>query len=109
MGLGIGLNFIVILLNGGMPVSLSAMYKIGGIDAIDKLERSVDFVHIPMKSSTLLKILADTIIFPSLYPRPGFAVASIGDAFLSIGVFILIQSGMSYKGKHEKQNVRREM
>lgn len=109
MGLGIGLNFIVILLNGGMPVSLSAMYKIGGIDAIDKLERSIDFVHISMKSSTLLKFLADIIIFPSLYPRPGFAVASIGDVFLSIGIFLLIQDGMSYKGKHEKQNVKCEV
>ncbi|MBI4744621.1 MAG: DUF5317 domain-containing protein [Actinobacteria bacterium] len=103
MGLGIGLNFIVILLNGGMPVSLGAMYKIGGISAIDKLERSVDFVHIPMKSSALLKFLADIIIFPSLYPRPGFAVTSIGDVFLSIGIFFLIQEGMSYKGRHERK------
>lgn len=104
MGVGIALNFLVILLNGGMPVPLTLVQKFcpQGYEYVGNVQ---GLLHIPMVESTRLKFLGDLIPFPALLPRPCFALVSLGDVFLSVGVFLLIQRGMVYRGKHALKRV----
>ncbi|MDI6892216.1 MAG: DUF5317 domain-containing protein [Actinomycetota bacterium] len=99
MGVGIVLNFLVILLNGGMPVPLTLVQKFcpQGYEYVENVQ---GFLHIPMVEGTHLKFLGDLIPFPALLPRPSFALVSFGDVFLSVGVFLLVQRGMVYRGRH---------
>ncbi len=81
-GLGILMNFTVIVLNGGMPVLTEAVTIAGG---------STDVVlgakHVILDESTRMAFLADTI------PLPG-AVLSLGDVFLAIGIGVFLEDQM---------------
>ena len=81
-GLGILMNFTVIVLNGGMPVLTEAVTIAGG---------STDVVlgakHVILDGSTRMAFLADTI------PLPG-AVLSLGDVFLAIGIGVFLEDQM---------------
>ncbi len=98
IGLGILLNFVVIALNRGMPVSLETVAKYGSPEAALKIKQSFDFIHISMSSETLLKFLADIIPMPTLLPL-GMSLVSVGDLFLSLGIFLVVQKQMVYIGK----------
>lgn len=90
-GIGILLNFIVIIANGGaMPVSPVALKKVGMEEMLFLLESKTYTVHKVMTDSTKLKFLADVIPLPYLKPR----VVSVGDILMAAGVFLLIQAYM---------------
>jgi hypothetical protein len=81
-GMGILMNFTVILANGGMPVLAEAAMIAG-----ETGELVLDAKHVLLTSSTRLPFLADII------PLPG-AVLSMGDVFLAIGVGVFLEDQM---------------
>ncbi|MDP3014582.1 MAG: DUF5317 family protein, partial [Candidatus Subteraquimicrobiales bacterium] len=60
LGAGIALNFLVILLNRGMPVSLFMVEKFSPQD-YEYIRNMEGFLHIPMTDSTQLKFLGDIL------------------------------------------------
>lgn len=81
-GLGILMNFTVILLNGGMPVLAEAAELAGNTG-----ELVVDGKHVLLTEATRLPFLADIIPLPR-------AVLSLGDVFLAIGVAVFLEDQM---------------
>lgn len=81
-GLGVLMNFTVIVLNGGMPVLAEAITIAGG--SSDLL---LDAKHVVLDENTRMAFLADTI------PLPG-AVLSLGDVFLAIGIGVFLEDQM---------------
>jgi hypothetical protein len=110
MLIGLVLNLLVVVPNGGMPVSASAAGSSGGSNAL--LSPIDDGKHHLMTDDDVLTPLADVIAVPS----PVGAVLSIGDVFLYVGMMsfvVLIMLGRSgenprpparwlqgYRGKH---------
>ena len=93
---GVFLNFIVIILNGGqMPVSQDAMINAGLAGDLEALINGEIVTHTVITSDTVLKFLGDIFILPKPYTRP--KVFSIGDVFLAIGIFVYIQEIMVKK------------
>lgn len=93
---GIFLNFIVIMLNGGqMPVSQEAMINAGLAGDLDALINGEIITHTIIVQDTVFKFLGDIFILPKPYPRP--KVFSIGDVFLAVGIFVYIQEIMVKK------------
>ncbi len=81
-GMGILMNFTVIVLNGGMPVLEEAVQIAGG---------SSEFVlgakHVLLTEQTVVPFLADIIPLPR-------AVLSLGDVFLAIGIGSFLEDQM---------------
>lgn len=91
--LGIMLNFIVIMANGGrMPVDISGIDPILFREKIDFLKAGKDLVHAVMDETTSLKFLGDIIHLKKPYPMP--KTLSIGDIFMMLGVFLFVQNQM---------------
>lgn len=92
--LGLTLNLIVILFNGGkMPVSQEG---IKGIDNYIELpERQLDIKHKAITQDTKLVYLADIIMISRPYPLP--KIISVGDILIMIGVFVFFQEAMVIK------------
>lgn len=90
---GTTLNFFPIILNNGkMPVSLKAL-KISNLHTeLALLEEGRILTHILACESTRLAILSDIIPIPKPYPLA--KIISLGDIFIAIGLFILIQTYM---------------
>lgn len=78
-GLGILMNFTVIILNGGMPVLAEAARLAG-----ESGDLILDAKHVLLTDATRVPFLADII------PLPG-AVLSLGDVFLAIGVGVFLE------------------
>jgi hypothetical protein len=80
-GIGMAMNFTVIALNGGMPVSPEAAALAGN---------GAEFVatakHIALDASTRLAFLADVI--PVEFLR---TVVSLGDVFLAVGLAMFLE------------------
>ncbi len=81
-GLGILMNFTVIVLNSGMPVLSEAVRIAGGSSDV-----VLGAKHVILDESTRLPFLADII------PLPG-AVLSLGDVFLAIGIGAFLEDQM---------------
>ncbi len=96
--IGLLLNFLVIAINGGMPVSFGASNSIGVSKTEYISELSTDFKHVPMLADTKLKILADIIPLPKPYPFPH--LFSVGDVFIAIGLLLFVQNHLYYSGRH---------
>ena len=110
MLIGLVLNLLVVIPNGGMPVGAAALETAGGSSGL--LSPMEDGKHHVMTDDDVLTPLADVIAVPS----PVGAVMSIGDAFLYVGLMsfvVLIMLGRSgenhrpparrfqgYRGKH---------
>ena len=90
--IGMVLNFIVIFSNGGkMPVSFKNVkgYEHYG----DELpESAYDIKHSLVTENTRCVYLADIIALPRSYPLAG--IISIGDIFLTLGIFLFFQESM---------------
>jgi hypothetical protein len=82
-GIGILMNFTVIVANGGMPVLREAALIASGRSG----ELVLGAKHILLTPDTSLPFLADVI------PLPG-AVLSLGDVFLAIGVGVFLEHQM---------------
>ncbi len=80
IGAGLLLNLTVILANGAMPVSLSAVREAGG--RLPHLQNEVK--HRVMGPGTRLGLLGDII------PLPPLGVVSLGDVVLGAGVFLMV-------------------
>lgn len=90
MGIGVFLNMLVIFINGGrMPVLLNAAKIAGLTDLAADLERDALISHVMITADTHLWFLGDIIYVPRPYPRPD--VLSIGDIFICIGLFFMLQ------------------
>jgi len=92
--LGIVLNCVVIVANGGfMPVAPQTLIRGGHTHLVAALEpgarvaRSKDVLLWPEQTS--LWFLSDIFVIPERYPLAGSF--SLGDIFLALGVFILLQ------------------
>lgn len=98
--IGIVLNFIVIMGNGGqMPVSLEG---IKGVHTETILpERTFDIKHRAVTEDTRFVYLADIILIPKPYPLP--KILSIGDIFLILGTFVFFQEEMIIHKKKVSQ------
>ncbi|ABR49819.1 conserved hypothetical protein [Alkaliphilus metalliredigens QYMF] len=90
IGVGVLLNFIVIMANGGrMPVDISGIQHMISQESIDILQNAKSLTHIAANETTRIWILGDIIHLRRPYPMP--KSLSIGDVFMMIGIFILIQ------------------
>ena len=100
IALGIILNFLVIVTNGGhMPVMLSGLYKAGLNDFVLVLKEGTYVTHTLITEKTLFRFLADVI--PLSPPLPDPSVVSVGDFLMFYGVFSLIQNAMLKKQNSE--------
>ncbi|RKP44775.1 hypothetical protein D7Z26_26245 [Cohnella endophytica] len=87
---GVGLNFLVMLLNGGkMPVSADAISVIDPTYAATLTDTAIASKHALLNDSTFLPFLAD--IIPLTLPYPRNLVISIGDVIMNFGIFIYLQ------------------
>jgi Family of unknown function (DUF5317) len=82
-GIGILMNFTVIIANAGMPVLTEAAQIVSGSTA----DLALGAKHVILTTETSLPFLADVI------PLPG-AVLSLGDVFLAIGIGVFIEAQM---------------
>lgn len=84
------LNALVIWANfGKMPVDIDQAKKLS--TPIEPLIQGTDFKHIALTEATNLPFLADFIFKPIIIPR----VISIGDIFIMLGTFLLVQRIMN--------------
>lgn len=90
IGAGLLANVVVILANGAMPVSLSALHH-AGVTSLSGLQSGVK--HHPMGPGTRLGFLGDVI------PVPPLGVVSVGDCVLGVGVMLLVYRLVSYAPK----------
>lgn len=87
--LGLFLNTLVILANGGhMPVSLDALKRAGVAGWEEILRNRADAVHTLLDEKTRLPFLGDVIALPPL----GKAV-SLGDLFILAGIASVVVEG----------------
>lgn len=95
LALGFALNFLVIGVNGGaMPVTIDGLDP--GLAQL--LEDKGVITYSMITEQTRLPWLADTLIFP----WPKAKAFSIGDIFISLGVFWLVFKSMTVKRFPEK-------
>lgn len=91
--IGALLNYIVIVTNGGqMPVSASGLSLLGMEPYLEMLKNNSVITHTLITDNTNLLFLGDIIPTPKFYPFS--KIISIGDVFIGIGIFVLIQNGM---------------
>lgn len=84
---GLLLNALMVLLNGGMPVSSAAAERAG----VDARLAAADPRHVPVDSRTRLRPLADVIPAPlPFWPD----VVSVGDVLVAAGLGQLVATGM---------------
>ena len=83
LGLGLLLNFVVIGVNGGMPVLPAAIVAVTGTARLHSIPAG-DFVHLVGSGMTRLPWLADSLPLPG--PTWLRSVASAGDCLLFVGV-----------------------
>jgi hypothetical protein len=97
VGLGLALNLLVVLANGGfMPVTLEALRQAGlaqlalGLEPGSRLVATKDII-LP-RHDTRLWILSDIFVIPP--PLPINTIFSLGDFFLAFGAFVFFQRAM---------------
>jgi hypothetical protein len=90
---GVFLNFLVMVLNGGiMPVSIEAAAVLGQ-EFVDVLvNNEIVFKHARLMEETRLPFLGD--IIPIVAPYPRQMVISLGDIVMNVGIFIFLQKVM---------------
>lgn len=89
ISIGVFLNFIVMVLNGGrMPVSVEAAAVLDP-GYIQALKDSLYAKHTMLTTTTHLGFLGDVIPISDPYPRT--QIISIGDIIMNIGIFFFIQ------------------
>ncbi len=81
-GIGILMNFTVIVVNSGMPVLPEAVLLAGGSE-----DFTLGAKHVLLDADTRLPFLADIIPLPR-------SVLSLGDLFLAIGIGVFLEDQM---------------
>lgn len=112
--IGVAANFLVIVANGGMPVSESALIDSGHWNDIGQLQQGGLDKHHLMDDDDVLTFLADVIGIPS----PIGQAISIGDVFVYLGLTWLTVATMRgrtpsspkergpYRGRHRRGSAR---
>jgi len=96
--IGMTLNFIVIFTNGGkMPVSFKGVKEYEHYTE-EMPERAFDIKHSLVSEDTKFLYLADIISLPMPYSI--VRIISIGDIFLSIGIYLFFQESMVRKKRN---------
>ena len=92
--LGVFLNFLVVGLNGGrMPVRGEALGKVRLTSyAVESIRRGENPQFVLVDENTRLTPLADILVLPRPYPRPG--LFSIGDIIITLAAVVLVQRAM---------------
>jgi len=94
------LNFLAILLNGGMPVSESALRQ-AGFAASTSVRVGHLSKHVLADPNTVLRALGDVI------PLPWFrSVISPGDSLMAVGIVILVAAAMSTSARIDSASSR---
>jgi hypothetical protein len=96
--LGLGLNALVVGLNGAMPVSIDAAYR-AGVPTGD-IAAGFDARHEIAGTGTAVRWLGDVIAVP-MPLRP--EVVSPGDVLVAAGLGELLVVGMLHRGRRAKQ------
>lgn len=93
IALGLALNLIAMInYLGLMPVVKDALVYLGSANELAVLEKSMSMTHTLAVSGKAFNVLADTI---PVFKFTGFrTVLSIGDVFLSLGLFMLVEDVM---------------
>jgi len=113
---GLTLNAVVVIANGGMPASQRALEVSGQTEALKHLTADEGSKHHLMTSADHLTPLADVIPIPP----PIEQVASVGDVFVYAGLAWLIvavmrgrtgeqappEKGRRYRGRHRPGSAR---
>ena len=87
--LGIALNFLVVVTNGGlMPTSVAAVRAVQAGELADQLESGRYGKNAVLTADTRLPFLADVLPLAWPYPRP--CVISVGDIFITLGLSLFI-------------------
>jgi hypothetical protein len=92
--IGIALNFAVIALNQGMPVSRAAVVNSGQASSLQDLVDDGGAKHHLASSEDRLRFLGDVIAI-----RPLEQAVSLGDVFTYGGVMVLIVAGMGRRAR----------
>lgn len=112
--IGVAANFAVIVANGGMPVSESALIDSGHGNDIGQLQQEGLDKHHLMDDDDVLTFLADVIGIPN----PIGQAISIGDVFVYLGLTWLTVAAMRgripsspkergpYRGRHRRGSAR---
>lgn len=101
------LNFAVIFLNGGtLPIAVEALEKAGFNNRLELIQagRLVQY-QLTEGSGSWLAFLGKRLTPPAIYPIR--QVFSIGDVFISLGVFLWIQDLLLGAGQYQKARVIR--
>lgn len=101
------LNFAVIFLNGGtLPVAAEALEKAGFFNRLELIQagRLVQY-QLVEGNGTWLYFFAKRLTPPAMYPIR--QVFSIGDAFISLGLFFWMQYLLMGGGHYQKARVIR--
>lgn len=101
IGLGLLLNFLVMVVNGGfMPITPDALVRIGYDGNVAQMEtgyivgRTKNVVAEPGDAG--LWFLSDIMVIPRPFPIP--AALSIGDVLIVLGVFLFLREPMFLRG-----------
>ncbi|MCR4402071.1 MAG: DUF5317 domain-containing protein [Firmicutes bacterium] len=106
IGIGVALNFLVILCNGmRMPVSADMLDAVGMARQVASIEAGNVLTYRLIDSGTRLWQLGDVI--PIGWPYPIHRVISVGDVLMAVGVFLLIQHAMLANGSPRTRLGRR--
>jgi hypothetical protein len=91
LAFGFLLNTIPIALNNGkMPVDGNALIELGLNTQFMLLKDNLIVTHSLIDTSTKMSFLSDVISLPYIFPK----VSSIGDLFISLGIFLIIQKNI---------------
>lgn len=102
LGLGVLMNFIVIALNGGMPVLAGAAEVASGFTVADP-DLSGTFKHVPLDEGSRLTFFADVIPLRLL----GIGeVISLGDVFLALGLGLYLEHELRRPRRYFKRGAQ---
>jgi hypothetical protein len=102
MVMGIFLNLIVMIVNGGrMPVDVAAA-RILSPEDVPALIAGEYGKHIALSENTYLNFLGDIFFLQYPYPRP--IIISLGDIIFSLGIILFLYAVM-VKGKKKVKEV----
>lgn len=102
VGLGVLMNFIVIALNGGMPVLAGAAEVASGFTVSDP-DFSGTFKHVPLDETSRLTFFADVI--PLRLVGIG-EVISLGDVFLALGLGVFLEHELRRPRRYFKRGAQ---
>ena len=100
---GVIMNFLVIGLNGGMPVAEQALMASGQADTLDDLINNPWPKHHLASDDDLVLFLGDVIAVP----QPVGQAISVGDIFTYGGVGVVIVAGMRTPARREDEDAER--